>query len=198
MLLFLVKIWAGSAKCFMSFSWSFHCFQRGYFTLRLLPLLLLATKLCMKFPQLPLMCQRALQLLRLRDSYTKQGSLLFRRMASTGCNANTASPSVLAETKPLVGVCQMTSTVDKEANFAVCLSLIAKAKLRGVQVIYCICSVIYRIWIVMLINIIKSSLLLLFLHCCCCFLEHNTNDVYIAIFLWVLLILVVNRNTSRM
>ena len=83
------------------------------------------------------MCQRALQLLKLRDSYTKQGLVLFRRMASTGCNANAASPSVLAETKSLVGVCQMTSTVDKEANLAVCLSLIAKAKLRGVQVIYC-------------------------------------------------------------
>jgi hypothetical protein len=34
----------------------------------------------------------------------------------------------------LVGVCQMTSKGDKEANFAVCQSLIEKAKQRGVQV----------------------------------------------------------------
>lgn len=38
--------------------------------------------------------------------------------------------------KPLVGVCQMTSTADKEANFATCLSLMKSAKARGVQMLF--------------------------------------------------------------
>ncbi|KAK7102718.1 hypothetical protein V1264_020900 [Littorina saxatilis] len=55
-------------------------------------------------------------------------------MAST---SNGVPPTnKMLEAKSLVGVCQMTSTSDKEANFAVCRSLIEKAKMRGVQMMY--------------------------------------------------------------
>lgn len=38
--------------------------------------------------------------------------------------------------KPLVGVCQMTSTADKESNFVVCRLLIERAKQLGVQMVF--------------------------------------------------------------
>ncbi|KAK7484120.1 hypothetical protein BaRGS_00024609 [Batillaria attramentaria] len=38
--------------------------------------------------------------------------------------------------RPLVGVCQMTSTAEKEENFAQCHALIKKAKARGVQMLF--------------------------------------------------------------
>lgn len=42
----------------------------------------------------------------------------------------------LSTPKPLIAVCQMTSTVDKEQNFAVCKALIEKANSRGVQMVF--------------------------------------------------------------
>lgn len=36
--------------------------------------------------------------------------------------------------KPLIAVCQMTATANKEDNFIMCKSLIENAKFRGVQV----------------------------------------------------------------
>lgn len=49
--------------------------------------------------------------------------------------ASNSFPLSSEKMNPLVGVCQMTSTADKEANFAVCQALIHKAKKLGVQVI---------------------------------------------------------------
>ena len=40
----------------------------------------------------------------------------------------------LAAVKPMIGVCQMTSTADKEINFATCKALIERARSKGAQV----------------------------------------------------------------
>ena len=47
----------------------------------------------------------------------------FSKMASNG-----------ESLKPLVGVCQMTSTSNKADNFRICQALIERAKKRGVEV----------------------------------------------------------------
>lgn len=36
--------------------------------------------------------------------------------------------------KPMIGVCQVTCTADKEKNFQVCRSLVQRAKIKGAQV----------------------------------------------------------------
>ncbi|PVD24417.1 hypothetical protein C0Q70_14899 [Pomacea canaliculata] len=50
--------------------------------------------------------------------------------------ASNSFPLSSEKMNPLVGVCQMTSTADKEANFAVCQALIHKAKKLGVQMLF--------------------------------------------------------------
>ncbi|XP_076448546.1 nitrilase and fragile histidine triad fusion protein NitFhit-like [Babylonia areolata] len=60
------------------------------------------------------------------------------RMASTNVSkdAVTSAHAGQCSGKSLVGVCQMTSTADKEANFAVCRSLIEQARKQGVQMVF--------------------------------------------------------------
>ncbi|KAL8595196.1 hypothetical protein ACOMHN_013869 [Nucella lapillus] len=55
---------------------------------------------------------------------------------SSASNAIMSPDSKCCVGKSLVGVCQMTSTADKEANMAVCRSLIEEAKKRGAQMVF--------------------------------------------------------------
>ncbi|XP_013393327.1 nitrilase and fragile histidine triad fusion protein NitFhit [Lingula anatina] len=66
-----------------------------------------------------------------------------RRMTDTGQKASTstlssASPSALSlsDVRPVVAVCQLTSTSDKEKNFNVCRALIERAKKRGANMVF--------------------------------------------------------------
>ncbi|XP_076351477.1 ntrilase and fragile histidine triad fusion protein NitFhit isoform X3 [Tachypleus tridentatus] len=78
--------------------------------------------------------QRELWARKLYLIHNCKGSVI-RRYLSTSF-IMTAKTDIRDHLRPLVAVCQMTSHADKEANFEVCKSLVARAGSRGAQMVF--------------------------------------------------------------